>query len=721
MKSLVLAEKPSVARDLSGILGNFSKRDGYLENDRYVVSWAIGHLVGLADPEDYSPGLKKWSFDTLPIIPDKYILKALPGAIKQFKILKTLLSRPDIGLIINSCDAGREGELIFRYIYALSGSKKPFKRLWLSETTPESVKKAFASLRPGEDLDHLALAAGARSRADWLIGINATRAFTVKHNDLLSVGRVQTPTLALIVNRESEIKNFAPAPYWELYAVFKKEDSQTYTGKWFKEDLDRFDTGDAAGQVDDRVMDKPGVVEKVEQKDISEPPPLLYNLNDLQKDANKKYGLSAAKTLEVAQSLYERKKLITYPRTDSRHLTIELAATIPKRLSALSGLSVYAALVAEAKAAGIPGKRYVDNSKVTDHTALIPTDVRADINALSTEERKIYDLVARRFLAIFFPAALYKQTRVVTGAGGETFITTGRVELQPGWKKVYAAPEGGDPVRKTKKQAEAGPDPEEGEDTPENVPLPQLLRSEKVMVIDTKVVEKQTRPPKRYTEAALLAAMEGAGKLLDDEELKNAMKGHGLGTPATRAAIIERLIKVNYIERKQKSLVPTPKGEKLISLAPDIIKSPEMTANWEKTLSDIESGQADPKTFMAGIVDLTRQTVELARAQEPSAPARTGVKGGKEPLGRCPLCGRDVADFPKSYGCTGYREGCKFAIWKEIAGKKITPAQASALLKKGKTGILKGFKSREKKTFDAALVLSKGGKVTFQFARGGEK
>lgn len=714
MKSLVLAEKPSVARDLAGTLGSFTRKDGYLENDKYVVSWAIGHLVGLASPEDYNPILKKWSFDTLPIIPDKYTLKALPGTIKQFKILKTLLSRPDIDLLINSCDAGREGELIFRYIYALSGSKKPFKRLWLSETTPEAVNKAFTSLRPGKDLDRLALAAEARSRADWLIGINATRAFTVKHNDLLSVGRVQTPTLALIVNRENEIRNFIPVPYWELNALFKKEDGQTYTGKWFKGGLDRFHTQDAARQVEDRVKGEPGVVEKVEQKDISEPPPLLYNLNDLQKDANKKYGLSAARTLEVAQSLYETKKLITYPRTDSRHLTKDLAGTIPKRLSALSGLSDYAPFVAEAKAAGSPGKRYVNDSKVTDHPALIPTDTRANINALSTEERKIYDLVVRRFLAIFFPAALYKQTQVVTSAGGETFITTGRVELNPGWKKVYAPPEGGDPGQKTK-QVEAGPDPEDGEDTPENIPLPQLLRGEKVMVKETKVMEKQTKHPKRFTEATLLATMEGVGKLLDDKELKDAMKGHGLGTPATRAAIIERLIKVSYIERKQKSLVPTPKGEKLISMVPDIIKSPDMTANWEKTLSDIESGQADPKVFMAGITDLTRQTVELARAQESSAPARNGVKGGKEPLGQCPLCGRDVVDFPKSYGCTGYREGCKFAIWKEIAGKKITPTQAGTLLKKGKTGILKGFKSKEKKPFEAALALSKEGKVTFQF------
>lgn len=715
MKSLVLAEKPSVARDLAGTLGAFIRKDGYLENDKYVVSWAIGHLVGLANPEDFNPNLKKWSFDTLPILPDQYTLKALPGTIKQFRILKTLLSRPDIDLLINSCDAGREGELIFRYIYALSGSKKPFKRLWLSETTPEAVKKAFTALIPGKDLDGLALAAESRSRADWLIGINATRAFTVKHNDLLSVGRVQTPTLALIVNRENEIKNFVPVPYWELYALFEKEDGQTYTGKWFKEDLDRFETQADAGQVEDRVKSKPGVVEKVEQKDISEPPPLLFNLNDLQKEANKKYGLSAARTLEVAQSLYEAKKLITYPRTDSRHLTKELAGTIPKRLSALSGLSDYAPFVAEAKAAGSPGKRYVNNSKVTDHTALIPTDTRANINALSPEERKIYDLVVRRFLAIFFPAALYKQTRVVTGAGGETFLTTGRVELRHGWKKVYAPAEGGDPGQKTKKQREAGSDPEEGEDTSENGPLPQLLKGEKVMVKDTKRMEKQTKFPKRFTEATLLATMEGAGKLLDDEELKDAMKGHGLGTPATRAAIIERLIKVNYIERKQKSLVPTPKGEKLISLVPDLIKSPEMTANWEKTLSDIEAGQADPKVFMAGIVDLTRQTVELARAQKASAPARNGVKGGKESLGQCPLCGQDVADFPKSYGCTGFREGCKFAIWKEIAGKKITPTQAGTLLKKGKTGILKGFKSKEKKPFEAALALSKEGKVTFQF------
>lgn len=699
MKSLIIAEKPSVARDLASVLGQFTKQDGFLENNLYVVSWAIGHLVSLAEPHDYDMGLKKWRLDTLPILPGSFRLKANSGTIKQFKIVKALALRPDVNLLINACDAGREGELIFRYIYALSGCKKPFKRLWLSETTSEAVNKAFASLKSGVEFDRLAFAAVARSRADWLIGINATRVFTVKHNDLLSVGRVQTPTLALIVNRENEIKNFVSIPYWELYAQFKKENNEEYNGKWFKKDEDRFDSQEKAQAVQEQVNGQPGLVTKVEKKDLSEPPPLLFNLNDLQKEGNKKYGFSAARTLELAQSLYETKKLITYPRTDSRHLTRDMAGTLPQRLSALANVSDYAAFVTEVQKADLPGKRYVDDRKVSDHTAIIPTNTKPALGSLSPDERNIYDLVVRRFLAIFFPPARYKQTRVVTEAARETFSTKGRVELSPGWKKVYAPVVDGD----------------KKEEDPEDSLIPELAKGEYVMVNSTKILEKQTKPPKRYTEATLLATMEGAGRLMEDGELKDAMKGHGLGTPATRAATIERLLQVKYIARKQKSLIPTPKGETLISLVPEIIKSPEMTGRWEKTLADIEAGQADPKEFMAGIVSFTRETVELAKAQQATY---ANENGDRKLLGKCPLCGRDVVEYPKSYSCTGYKEGCKFVIWKEIAGKKITISIAKTLLVKGKTDCIKGFSSKSKKPFEAALLIGNEGKVVFDFKEG---
>lgn len=690
------------------MLGQFSKKDGCLENNEYIVTWAIGHLVTLAEPEDYNAGFKKWQLESLPIIPEKFRLKPNPQTVKQLKIIRDLLSRPNVNALVNACDAGREGELIFRYIYYITGCKKPFKRLWLSETTPAAVKRAFMQLRPGNELDLLARAAEARSRSDWLVGINATRAFTVRHNNLLSVGRVQTPTLALIVNREQEINNFVSVPYWELYAVFNKTDGRSYTGKWFNKEQDRFDNPAAAGAVQEKVAGRPGTVISMEQKTVTEQPPLLFNLNDLQKEANKKYGLPAARTLEIAQALYEKRKLITYPRTESRHITKDLAGTIAKRLGALSTAGEYATFARTAQNAGIPGKRYVDDGKVTDHTALITTEAKPDTGTLTPDERNIYDLVVRRFLAIFFPPARYKQTRVITETGGETFLTTGRVELDPGWKTVYA------PVtEKTEK--------DDGEkDTEETTVIPELSRGENVATEATQVREKKTKPPKRYTEATLLATMEGAGKLMEDSELKEAMKGHGLGTPATRAATIERLIQVAYIERKQKNILPTTKGISLINLVPDIIKSPEMTGQWEKQLADIEAGKINPRDFMAGIIELTRKTVELVKEQEPTGQP---VRQDRESLGKCPLCSRDVIEYPKSYGCTGYKEGCKFAIWKEMAGKKITLAQAKTLLAKRKTGTIKGFKSKSKEgnKFDAALVIDNQGKITFEFARQGVK
>ena len=341
MKKLILTEKPSVARDLASVLGNFQKQDGYLENNEYVVTWAIGHLVELAEPEDYDVKLKKWEPNTLPILPDSFKLKANPKTIKQFKIVKQLVNRADIDQLVCATDAGREGELIFRYIYRLSGCQKPFLRLWLSETTPAAVKKGFAALQPGTKFNHLAAAAEARSQADWLIGINATRAFTVRHHNLLSIGRVQTPTLALIVNREREIRNFVPQKFWELYAEFTKSDGRLYAGRWFKGEQNRFDDLQSAQAVQSRVDGQAAAVRDLEEKEIVEPPPLLFNLNELQKEANKKFGFSAARTLELAQSLYETRKLLTYPRTDSRHITAELAKTIPKRLSALSCAADY--------------------------------------------------------------------------------------------------------------------------------------------------------------------------------------------------------------------------------------------------------------------------------------------------------------------------------------------------------------------------------------------
>ncbi len=566
-------------------------------------------------------------------------------------------------------------------------------RLWLSETTPAAVQRGFAKLRPGDQFNSLAAAAEARSQADWLIGINATRSFTVKHNTLLSIGRVQTPTLALIVSREREIKSFVPKPYWELYAEFtKSSDGQTYAGRWFNGEQNRFHAIQAAQAVQARVNNQPANVLEVEEKDVAELPPFLFNLNDLQKEANRKYGLAAAKTLDLAQSLYENRKLLTYPRTDSRHITKELAKTIPGRLSALASVNEYELYTITAKTATPPGKRYVNDGKVSDHTALIPTDTKPVLDNLPPDERKIYDLVARRFMAIFFPPAKYRQTKVVTKTAGETFLTTGRVELDKGWKMVYMTVEN---------------DIDEGEDTGA---IPELTRGESVQTGKTEIRQKETKPPKHYTEASLLAVMEGAVRLMEDRELKAAMKGHGLGTPATRAAIIERLIKVGYIERQKKTLVPTAKGETLIDLVPEIIKNPELTGQWEKTLADIEAGTAEPGGFMDGIKQLTGEIVEQARNQAVS----NQVQASREVLGKCPLCGKAVVEGNKGYGCIGYKEGCQFVIWKKIAGKHITQRQAKTLLDKGKTGVIKGFTSKAGKKFDSALLVNNG-KVEFMF------
>ncbi|WP_062286009.1 DNA topoisomerase III [Neomoorella mulderi] len=696
MKTLIITEKPSVARDLAGVLGGFKSQDGYLENSRYYISWALGHLLELAEPEDYDPELKKWSLEQLPLIPPDFTLKPISSGRKQLTTIKRLVQSPDVSTVVNACDAGREGELIFRRIYAWCKGQKPVKRLWLSEATPAAIKEAFRRLRDGRELDNLAAAAEARAQADWLVGINATRAFTCRHNRLLSVGRVQTPTLALVVAREREIRAFKPEPYFEIWATFRKSTGETYRGKWFREKQDRLHDRQEAENL--TKISAGGIVEKIEQKEAREQPPQLFNLNDLQKEANKKYGLTAQKTLDAAQALYEKHKLLTYPRTDSRHLTAALVRdTLAGRLEALTGIPDYAGLVPK----NLPqlGKRYVDDSKVSDHHALIPTASRPDLSKLSPAEQKVYDLVVRRFLAIFYPDARYAVTRVVTAAGGEKFLSHGRVELDRGWKAVYG--------RQDEDEAESKDE--------ESQTLPQLVEGEEVAVQGVEVKAKQTRRPQRYTEATLLAAMENAGRLVEDKEMADTLKtAGGIGTPATRAAIIERLIQVGYLRREKKNLLPTAKGETLIGLVPEEVKSVELTARWEEGLKEIEEGQRDFNEWLEGIKNFTTEVVRMAREQE----AAPGADPDREVLGQCPICGREVMEYPKSYSCSGYKEGCRFAIWKEIAGKKITANQAKELLQKGKTGVIKGFKSKTGKKFDAALTLGEGSKVNFEFAEG---
>ncbi|MBE3588662.1 MAG: topoisomerase C-terminal repeat-containing protein, partial [Thermoanaerobacteraceae bacterium] len=569
------------------------------------------------------------------------------------------------------------------------------------EATPSAIREAFKKLRDGRELDNLAAAARVRAEADWIVGINATRAFSVKHKTLLSVGRVQTPTLALVVQREREIRGFKPETYWEVWATFRKSGRATYRGRWFRGGESRIKEKSRAEElVRAALAAGSGRVAEVQKRTKTEAPPLLFNLNDLQKEANRKYGMTAQKVLDTAQALYEKHKLITYPRTDSRHLTGALARdTLQKRLAALEKCPEYGELVRRIRPGMMPGKRHIDDAGVTDHHAIIPTEVTPDPAALNPAERQVYDLVVRRFLAMFYPPAVYDETAVVTEVGGETFKSGGRVEIEPGWKAVYGPEE---------KEEKDGKD-EDGE----SQPLPPLAEGETVGVEEAGAVERQTKPPKRYTEATLLAAMENAGRMLEDKEMAETLKAAGgIGTPATRAAVVETLIKRGFIERQKKALVPTRKGETLVDLVPEELKSVELTARWEDGLRRIEEGLDDARLWLVGLKNFTWEVVQMAKEQE----ANDGVKQQKEVLGKCPLCGRDVLEYAKSYGCSGYKDGCKFAVWKEIAGKKITSNQAKELFQKGRTGVLKGFKSKAGKSFDAILTLGEDGKVNFEFA-----
>ncbi len=685
MKTLVITEKPSVAMDIGKVLGGFSRQDGYLEKSDMIISWAVGHLVGLAMPQDYNPELEKWNLDTLPILPEQFRLKPNPATRKQLQILKGLINRQDVERLVNACDAGREGELIFRNIIQFLNCRKPHDRLWLSETTPTAIRVAFGNLRTSAEVENLSRAATARSQADWIVGINATRGYTTKHNEKLTVGRVQTPTLALIVNRDREIDNFTPVDYWEIEAEFSTG-QQNYKGKWFRSKTARFSTRADAEEIQAKLNPgNPGQIIKVETKEKIEQPPMLFNLTDLQKEANKKYGFTAEQTLNIAQKLYEN-HLITYPRTDSRYLTEAMSATLPARLNALRRTEL-GTIVSSITATNITSKRYIDDNKVTDHTAIIVTDVSPDLSALTADEARIYILVAKRMVGMFLSPARIQQTSIITFCQGETFISKGKVLLEAGWKTLYK------------------------DDTDDDTPtLPALVEGQEINLQEVQVLDKQTQPPKRYNEADLLSAMENAGKQVEDEELREAMKGKGLGTPATRAAIIEKLISTGYIARQKKALVATDKGKTLIDIVSPRLKDPEMTGDWEKKLNDIEQGKYHSSLFIQEIGQFATDIVTDIKSQKTTTANFTTSKG----IGTCPLCGKPVVENKKAFGCSDWKSGCKFTIWKTIAGKKISQAQAKKIISKGKSDLIKGFKSKKGNEFDAYLKLD-GDKITFEF------
>ncbi|MEN6461872.1 MAG: DNA topoisomerase III [Syntrophomonas sp.] len=616
MKSLVLAEKPSVGKELARVLNCNSKNKGYMEGPQYVVTWALGHLVTLAEPDDYDQKLKQWRMEDLPMLPDNMKLKVIRQTSHQYQVVRNLMQRNDIKDLVIATDAGREGELVARWIMAKANWHKPFRRLWISSQTDAAIREGFNRLQPGTAYNNLFYAAVCRAQADWLIGLNVTRALTCKFNAQLSAGRVQTPTLAMIINREDEINKFVPVDYWTIRVNFGD-----FFGEWRDAngknqifDLARAEAITAA------VKGHTGVVSDVTMKSKSEPAPLAYDLTELQRDANRRYAFPAQKTLSIMQDLYERHKLLTYPRTDSRYITSDIVPTLPDRLKAIQA-GPYAQLVKPFLQGKLsPGKRFVDNSKVTDHHAIIPTEQKVNLTSLTADEKKIYDLVARRFLAVLYPAHTYEQTTITTMVNGEKFMARGKVVKELGWKSVtFSLPENNETA--------------DDHGLPEQS-LSRVRKGEKKDVVDCKLRKAKTKPPARYNEATLLTAMESPGKFIEDEELRETMKDSGLGTPATRAEIIEKLLYTNYIERHGKELIPTSKGMQLIKLVPASLKSPELTAQWEKKLADIARGKSDKSVFLNGIRQNTVELVASVKSDEsiykPDNVSRT----------KCPSCGK---------------------------------------------------------------------------------
>jgi DNA topoisomerase-3 len=704
-KALVIAEKPSVALDLSRALGRFTKKDDFFENDSYVISSAIGHLVELCLPNELDKKRGKWSFQNLPIIPPEFQLKPIEKTESRFKLLKRLMKRDDVDLIINACDAGREGELIFRYLIQLAGVKKPLRRLWLQSMTAEAIRTAFERLRSDEEMIPLAEAAVCRSESDWLVGINATRAMTAFNSkvggfQLTPVGRVQTPTLAILAEREQRIRDFEPRTYWELLADFEVG-AGGYRGRWFDENFqknqdedrkpERLWDLDKANALRAKVLGKPGIVTE-EKKPVSQAPPLLYDLTSLQREANSRFGFSARRTLQIAQQLYERLKVITYPRTDSRYLPEDYLPASRNVLRSLQDptLKPHAERVLQNHWLK-PSKRIFNNAKVTDHNAIIPTGQTP--RNLDEAQQKLFDLIARRFVAVFFPPAQFEVTTRITRVEGEAFKTEGRVIKDPGWLAVYG------------RQAASE---EPGAET-----LVEIVRGERALTRSAEVKENQTKPPPRFTEATLLSAMESAGKLMEDEELREAMSAKGLGTPATRAAIIEGLLQDGYIAREGKELIATSKGLSLITLLRgigiDLLSSPELTGEWEYKLKLMEQGKLERSSFMANIKDLTREIVNRAKNFESDT-----VGGNYVTLDvRCPKCGTaHLKEDYRTYHC----ETCDYRFFKNIASRELSPEEATELVRNGKVGPLEGFRSKTGRPFSAVLVLNKDNEFKPEFA-----
>jgi len=715
-KKLIIAEKPSVAADIAKALGGFTKHDDYFESDSHVLSSAIGHLLELACPEEFEVKRGKWSFSHLPVIPPHFALSPIEKTASRLKLLSKLIKRKDVSGLINACDAGREGELIFNYIAQHTKSGKPVQRLWLQSMTQGAIRDGFARLRNGQEMQGLGDAAVCRSESDWLVGINGTRAMTAFNSKtggfhLTTVGRVQTPTLAIVVEREKRIREFKPRSYWEVEAEFVAK-AGTYAGKWFdegykgKEDdeharADRLWEQNKAEAIRAATLGKPGIVTE-EAKPETRLSPLLFDLTSLQREANARFGFSAKTTLSLAQALYEKHKVLTYPRTDSRCLPEDYLATVKATLSVLTGegtgkghdevlLARYSPFAHQILARNwvLPNKRIFNNAKISDHFAIIPTpQAPRHLNEL---EQKLYDFVVRRFLSVFFPAAEYLVTTRITRVEGHPFKTEGKVLVNPGWLAVHG---------------------KEGQEGSEGN-LVAVDPGEKVKTEDVSVKANETKPPPRYSEATLLSAMEGAGKMVDDEELKAAMAGRGLGTPATRAQIIENLIGEQYMHREARELIPTAKAFSLMTLLTGLgineLTQPELTGDWEWKLGRIEKGEFTRKEFMREIAEMTRHIVERAKTfDSDTIPGDFGVL--KVP---CPRCGGQIRETYKKFQCGG----CDYSLWKIVAGRQFEPAEIDTLITEKQIGPLTGFRNRMGRAFAAAIKLNDKMEPEFDFGQ----
>jgi len=735
-KSLIITEKPSVAGDIAKALGGFKKGKDYYENEKHFISWAVGHLFALAVPASMKEQ-DKWDMKKLPIMPAEFELAPAEKMGSRVNVLRKLIKDKNVSEIINACDAGREGELIFRYIVQYSGTKKPIKRLWLQSMTAEAIREGFARLRSDAEMQPLASAARSRNEADWLVGINSTRAFTLRlsggrGSTVTSLGRVQTPTLTIIVDRESKIQDFKPRGLQEIIGKFRASAGE-YTGRWFDEAfrkdetesdrtkrlLDRLNLSlpDAEQQLDHsngslwdehraaprlwhreiadaiqrRCSGKEGIVELEEKKPTTQISPQLYDLTTLQREANNRFGFSAKRTLQIAQALYEKHKAITYPRTDSRALPEDYLPTVRSTLARIDNPFAQKALDNNWVK---PNKRIFNDAKVSDHFAIIPTGTIS--RSLDDYEQKLFDMVTRRFVAVFFPPAQYENTTRITRVDGEPFKTEGKILVSLGWLEVYG--------RET-----ASEKPEEN--------LPPVTQGERVATIAVDIKTDQTKAPARYTEATILSAMESAGKFVEDEELRDAMKEKGLGTPATRAAIIETLISAHYLTRQGKELQPTAKAIQTITLLKNAVPeltSPELTGEWEFRLREIEHRKLTRDAFMRDIRLLTEEIVGKAKHFHPD-----DHMPNSEPFGTCPKCGSPVIERFKSFTCTN--EECDFTIWKTIAGRLLSREEFEALVRDKHVGPLNGFRSRKGRRFPAVLKLSDDFKAEFDFGPNGQE